>query len=96
VDLTTNPGLVTCDVGGLRADLVTVDALARMQLAARRAGSQVRLVNPSGELLELLELCGLSSFLPAGASGVEMIGQTEQREHAVGVQEGHLRHDPPV
>ncbi len=96
MDAADEPGWVTCDVGGLRAELVTVDALARMQLAARRAGSQVRLLNPADELLELLELCGLSSFLPADASGVQMIGQTEQREYAVGVQEGHLRHDPPV
>lgn len=96
MDIATKRDLVTCDVGGLRADLVTVDALARMQLAARRAGSQVQLVNPSDELLELLELCGLTQFLPAGGSGVRMLGQTEQREQPVGVEERHLRHDPPV
>ena len=42
-----------CDVGGIEADAVTVDALARLQLAARRHGCQVRLRNASNELLEL-------------------------------------------
>lgn len=31
-----------CDAWGVNADAVTVDALARLQLAARRLGCQVR------------------------------------------------------
>jgi ABC-type transporter Mla MlaB component len=53
-----------CDVRGVPADAVTVDALARLQLAARRAGCQVRLRNASGELLELVAFMGLRDVLP--------------------------------
>jgi ABC-type transporter Mla MlaB component len=53
-----------CDVAGVPADAVTVDALARLQLAARRNACQVRLRNASGELLELLAFLGLEDVLP--------------------------------
>ena len=39
-------------------DLVVVDALARLQLAARRLGYSIRLRNPSAELRALLDLEG--------------------------------------
>ena len=35
--------IVLCDVHGVEPDAVTVDALARLQLAARRHGCRVRL-----------------------------------------------------
>jgi ABC-type transporter Mla MlaB component len=57
-------GVVRCDVRGVAVDAVTVDALARLQLAARRRGCQVRLRNASGELLELVALMGLTDVLP--------------------------------
>jgi hypothetical protein len=41
-----------------------VDALARLQLAARRTGCQVRLRNASTELLELVAFMGLRDVLP--------------------------------
>ena len=50
---------------GVDADAVTVDALARLQLAARRHGCQVRLRNASSELLELVAFMGLQRR-PAG------------------------------
>jgi hypothetical protein len=53
-----------CDVRGVDPDAVTVDALARLQLAARRYGCQVRLRHASTELLELLTFMGLSDVLP--------------------------------
>ncbi|CAN5174289.1 hypothetical protein BH18ACT12_BH18ACT12_10220 [soil metagenome] len=53
-----------CDVSGVEPDAVTVDALARLQLAARRHGCQVRLRKASNELLELLTFMGLSDVLP--------------------------------
>jgi ABC-type transporter Mla MlaB component len=53
-----------CDVAGVAADAVTVDALARLQLAARRAGCQVRLRHASDELRELLAFMGLRDVLP--------------------------------
>jgi ABC-type transporter Mla MlaB component len=56
--------VVLCDVRGVGADAVTVDALARLQLAARRHGCQVRLRNPSAELRELLAFLGLRDVVP--------------------------------
>ena len=58
------PSVALCDVQGVEPDAVTVDALARLQLAARRAGCCVRLRNASDELLELVALMGLSDVLP--------------------------------
>jgi ABC-type transporter Mla MlaB component len=53
-----------CDVLGVEPDAVTVDALARLQLAARRAGCEVRLRHASPELLEFLSFMGLRDVLP--------------------------------
>jgi ABC-type transporter Mla MlaB component len=53
-----------CDVSGVEADAVTVDALARLKLAARRRGCQMRLRSASSDMLELLDLMGLSDVLP--------------------------------
>jgi ABC-type transporter Mla MlaB component len=53
-----------CDVGGVPADAVTVDALARLQLGARRHRCQVRLRNASVELLGLVAFMGLRDVLP--------------------------------
>jgi ABC-type transporter Mla MlaB component len=57
-------GIAFCDVSGLLPDAVTVDALARLQLAARRHGCRVRLRNASAELRELLAFMGLRDVLP--------------------------------
>jgi ABC-type transporter Mla MlaB component len=48
-----------CDVYGVDPDAVAVDALARLQLAARRHGCHVRLRNASDQLLELVAFMGL-------------------------------------
>jgi ABC-type transporter Mla MlaB component len=56
--------VVLCDVAGVGCDAVTVDALARLQLAAGRHGCQVRLCHASEELLELVAFMGLSDVLP--------------------------------
>lgn len=58
------PSLAICNVEGLPADAVAVDALARLQLAARHHGCQVRLRNASPELLELVDFMGLRDVLP--------------------------------
>lgn len=52
-----------CDVRDVPVDVVTVDALARLQLAARRTGVRVRLRNASGELTDLARLMGLADVL---------------------------------
>ena len=57
-------GTVLCDVHEVEPDAVTVDALARLQLAARRLGCQVRLRHASDELLELVDFMGLTKVLP--------------------------------
>jgi ABC-type transporter Mla MlaB component len=56
---------VVCDLGALGyPDAGTVDALARLQLTARRQGHQIRLRHASRELQELLDLMGLCDVLP--------------------------------
>jgi hypothetical protein len=56
--------LVLCDVHGVPPDAVTVDALARLQVAARRHGCRVRLRRASAELRDLLAFMGLCDVLP--------------------------------
>jgi ABC-type transporter Mla MlaB component len=53
-----------CDVSSVQPDAVTVDALARLQLAARRYGCRVQLEHASSELVGLLAFMGLSDVLP--------------------------------
>ena len=56
--------VAVCDVRGVEPDVVTADALARLQLAAGRRGCKVRLRGASTELLDLLAFMGLSDVLP--------------------------------
>ena len=56
--------VAVCDVRGVEPDCVTVDALARLQLAAGRHGCQVRLRHASNELLDLVAFMGLADVLP--------------------------------
>ncbi|MEW2496621.1 STAS domain-containing protein [Streptomyces nodosus] len=82
----TGAGVVVCDVGGLGPPgLGTVDLLARLQLAARRAGGRIRLRDPAPSLCALLGLVGLS---------FELEGQVEQREPAPDVEEAVEPGDP--
>jgi len=52
-----------CDVTGVQVDAVTIDALARLQLAAHRRGCHVRLRRASPELRELVTFLGLRDVL---------------------------------
>jgi ABC-type transporter Mla MlaB component len=61
----TGAGIALCDVREVEPDAVTVDALARLQLGARRHGCQVRLRGASPELRELVDLMGLTDVLPS-------------------------------
>jgi anti-anti-sigma regulatory factor len=86
---------VVFDVGELNdPDAATVDALARLQLAARRMGRRIRLLNACGELRDLLMLMGLAEVVPCGASGVEPGRQAEQREQGLGIEEEGDPADP--
>ncbi len=61
---TSGVGVAFCDVRAIDADAVALDALARLQLAARQHGCQVRLRHPSDELRELLAFIGLRDVVP--------------------------------
>lgn len=56
--------IIACDVGALGADVVSVEALARLQLTAWRLGCRLRLRHASRELEGLIALCGLGDILP--------------------------------
>jgi anti-anti-sigma regulatory factor len=72
-------------------DIATVDALARLQLTARRLGWRLRLRSVSVELRELIELAGLTGVL-----GIEPVGQPEEGEVALDVEERVQRGDLPA
>jgi ABC-type transporter Mla MlaB component len=55
--------VLLCDVLGVEPDAGTVDALCRLQLAARRHRCTVRLLHASDELLELVAFMGLTDVL---------------------------------
>jgi ABC-type transporter Mla MlaB component len=92
------PGQLVCDVGAVVApDAVTVDALARLQLTARRLGCQLRVEHASAELRGLLAFMGLSGVVPLNeGSGLEAGRQTEEREQIGGVEEERDSADPAV
>ena len=69
---------------GTPPDLGAVDALAQLQLATRRLGVTVHLLDASDELADLLDLVGLRR---------EVCGQPEGGEQ-VGVEEGVEPGDP--
>lgn len=58
--------LAMCDVTGIAADAVSVDALARLQLAARRHKCRIELRNASEELRDLVVFMGLEDVLAFG------------------------------
>ncbi len=84
------PPLVV-DARRLAADLVSVDLLARLQLAAGRAGREARLRNVSAELRALIAFAGLGEVLR-----VEPGGQPEEREERRGVEDERDLLDPPA
>jgi hypothetical protein len=71
-------------------DLGLVDALARLQCRARRAGKQVQVRDASPALRGLLDLVGL-----AGVLAVEPLGQPELRKQ-LRVEEVVEPGDPPA
>src|SRR5437763_2911192 len=54
---------VYCEVDQVAADAVSADALARLQLAARRPGCQITLRGASEELRGLIAFMGLKDVL---------------------------------
>ena len=81
-----------CDVSHVRrADLATVNALARATLNARRQGTRIRFVNASPALQELIAFVGLEAVLLG-----RLEGEAEEREEPVGVEERVEPDDLPV
>jgi hypothetical protein len=68
---------------GSRPDLGVVDALARLQLAARRRGGSIRLRDPCPELRGLLELVGLAEALLVEAGREPELGEQPGVEEVV-------------
>ena len=81
---------VVARVDARRPDLALVDALARLQLDARRRGGRLRLRNVTDELRGLLELVGLADVL-----AVEPRREPELGEQ-LGVEEVMQPRDRPV
>ena len=75
--------------GDHATDIATVDALARLALAAKRIGLELRLADAPPALLELVAFAGLAEAL-----GVEPGRQPEQREQPLGVEEERHLGDP--
>jgi hypothetical protein len=79
----SDAALVVCDVGGLDATIATVDALARLQLTARRLGRRIELRGGTPELAGLLTFVGLADVLGLGGD----CRQPEEREQPRRVEE---------
>jgi ABC-type transporter Mla MlaB component len=63
---TANRGAtLVCDVTEVAVDAVAVEALARLQLGARRHGCSVRLVSAPRELRDLVSFMGLRDVIAA-------------------------------
>ncbi len=89
---------VVCDAGALPPDVVSVEALARLQLQARRHGRRVELRNVPVELGRLLAFLGLDRAVGVSGDldGFEAQRETEQREEPLGVEKRVDRGDPPA
>lgn len=91
-------GRVELELGafaGLRCDLAVIDALARLQLLAGRAGRSIRVVAPSAEMQGLLDLAGLAAVVATGPLPRQAGRQAEGGEQ-LRVEEVVDRRDPPA
>jgi len=63
---TANKGAtLVCDVIEVAVDAVAVEALARLQLGARRHGCTVQLLSAPSELIDLVSFMGLQDVIAA-------------------------------
>ena len=83
----TRPTPLVIDVCGIKGlDERSLDALARLQLTARRVGATIVLRNASRELIDLLALVGMTEIVMCAsecASGGDGHRQPEEREQAL-------------
>jgi len=86
---------LVCDVTTLTApDATAVEALARLQLTARRLGRRITLRHACDELRGMLAFAGLDEVLVCADLPLEAEGQTEQREQVRRVEEETDPADP--
>ena len=70
--------VIECDVAGVVSpDAATVDALARLQLTARRMGGEIRLRDASDELIDLIAFMGLAHVMRCEKLRLKSRGQSE-------------------
>ena len=82
-----------CEVGALiHPDVRAVDALARLQLTAKRLGYRLELMDACEELQDLLHLTGLGEVF--ARLTLEPRGQPEEWEQRPGVEEEGDPADP--
>ena len=86
---TADDEVVVCDVGAIvEPDASAIDALARMQLSARRLGRRICLSHASHELQELIALMGLRDVVPLDPGlAFQVRREPEERKEALGVEE---------
>lgn len=64
--------MIVCDLRALAtADVGSIEAIARLQLIARRLGGQVRVRRASDDVRELIDLIGLSEILTPSGIGAD-------------------------
>jgi ABC-type transporter Mla MlaB component len=86
--------VLVCDASGLvGADAVALDAIARLQLTARRLGGRICVRHAPAELEDLLRLTGLAEIC-----GLRLVleRQAEEREDPLRVEEEGQLDDSPA
>lgn len=90
------PEPLVCDLGEVAdTDAATLDALARLQLVAKRCGRALEVRHAPLELRELVEFVGLGPVIRCRDVHVESSREPEDGEQARGVQEERDACDPP-
>ena len=85
--------VLVCDASRLvEVDAVALDAIARLQLTARRLGGRICVRHAPVELEELLRFTGLAEIC---GLRVDLERQTEEREDPRGVEEERKFLDSP-
>jgi anti-anti-sigma regulatory factor len=90
MDVDGGKGVVVALLDARKPDLALVDALVRLQLAARRRGAALRVVNVSEDLRGLLELVGLADVLTLEPRREAELGEQ------LGIEEVVQPGDPPA
>lgn len=78
------PDLARCDVTGVRADVVAVEALAGLQLLAGQHRCRVLLHGCSADLRQLVALLGLADVLPEEPGGPAPVRRAEAADRTAG------------